>query len=68
MTDEEIWKSLVQEARARAAAETNPDGKRTFLEIANRYNRLAQLAKDPDDAIENHTGTPPCQSGRPAIQ
>jgi hypothetical protein len=59
MTDEEIWKSLVQEARARAAAETSPDGKRTFLEIANRYDRLAQLAKGPDNASENHTGTPP---------
>jgi len=52
MTDEEIWKSMMQEARARAVAETNPDGKRTFLEIANRYDRLAQLAKGPDDASD----------------
>jgi len=59
MTDEEIWKSMMQEARARAVAETNPDGKRTFLEIANRYDRLAQLAKGADDASENRTRTPP---------
>ena len=59
MTDEEIWQSLAQEARARAAAETNPDANRTLLEIANRYDRLAQLPKGPDDASENHTGTSP---------
>jgi hypothetical protein len=45
MTDEEIWQSLAQEARARAAAETNPDAKRTLLEIADRYDHLAQLPK-----------------------
>ena len=45
MTDEEIWQSLAQEARARAADETNPDAKRTLLEIADKYDLLAQLPK-----------------------
>jgi len=52
MTDEEIWQSLAQEARARAAAETNPDANRTLLEIADRYDRLAQLPKSPDDKVK----------------
>ena len=45
MTDEEIWQSLAQEAQARAADETDPNAKRTLLEIADRYDRLAQLAQ-----------------------
>jgi len=52
MTDEEIWQSLAQEARARAAAQTNPDAKRTLLEIADRYDRLAQLPKGPTTQVK----------------
>jgi len=59
MTDEEIWQSLAQEAQARAADETDPNAKRTLLEIADRYDRLAQLAQRPDDSNEIHTGTSP---------
>jgi len=67
MTDEEIWQSLAQEARARAAAETNPDANRTLLEIANRYDRLAQLPKGLTTHVKITQAQHPFQSGRQAF-
>jgi len=47
------WQNLAQEMRALAADETDPNLKRTLLDIADRYDLLAQHTEKPNDTTEN---------------
>jgi len=47
------WQNLAQEMRALAADETDPNLKRTLLDIADRYDLLAQPTEKPNDTTEN---------------
>ena len=44
--DPKQWRDKAEEARAMADQLTNPDSKRTMLEIALCYVQLAQLAEE----------------------
>ena len=47
------WQNLAQEMRALTADETDPNLKRTLLDIADRYDLLAQHTEKPNDTTEN---------------
>ena len=47
------WQNLTQEMRALAANNTNSNMKRTLLDIADRYDLLAQPTEKPNDTTEN---------------
>jgi hypothetical protein len=46
------WQNLAQEMRGLAAETTDPNMKRTLLDIADRYERLVELAEKPDRTAE----------------
>ena len=46
------WQNLAKEMRVLAAETTDPNMKRTLLDIADRYERLVELAEKPDGTAQ----------------
>jgi hypothetical protein len=44
--DPEVWRKRAEETRAEAEKETDPDRKKTLLDIAADYDELARLAEE----------------------
>ena len=54
------WRNFAQETRALAEKIVDPDNKRIVLEIADKYDRLAEVAKKRMNApmIKKRKGEP----------
>ena len=54
----EYWLKKAEEARNRASQMHNPDARETMLDIAQKYNLMAQRAEDKDARFRTKSGSP----------